>query len=142
MKINATQNTRASGPTRRKGADKSSVFSPAGGKAQGTGANTASASLTGASAISSVDALIALQESDDFRQARKKATARADDLLDILSALRLGLLEGRLSPGDLGRLQNTLRSARPDTGDIKLEALLNDVETRAQVEIAKLQSRH
>ena len=140
MRINSTKRTQASG--KAKASSKSSTgrgFALPGGDAQKTGATAAAIQ---ASPVSSVEALIALQESDDFRQARKKATARADDLLDALSDLRLGLLEGGIPLRSLQRLSSTLAQTRANTGDSRLETILNEIEIRAEVEKAKLDSAH
>jgi hypothetical protein len=140
MRINSTSRTQASGKAKAGGkSGNGSGFALPGGDAQKTGA-TAAAMRT--SPVSSVEALIALQESDDFRQARKKATARADDLLDALSDLRLGLLEGGIPLRTLHRLSASLASTRANTGDSRLESILNEIEVRAEVEKAKLDSAH
>ena len=140
MRINSTNRTQASG--KAKAGAKSgngSGFALPSGETQKTEAPT---SAMRASPVSSVEALIALQESDDFRQARKKATARADNLLDALSDLRLGLLEGGIPLRTLQRLSASLASSRANTGDSRLESILNDIEIRAEVEKAKLDSAY
>ena len=138
MRINATAKARASGPVRSKRSGQAeSPFVPAqqtAGKAANAGA------LSGASPLVSVESLIALQEGDDFRRARKAARQRADELLDILDAMRLGLLEGGISRTLVQRLSGTLARARAGSGDMRLEAVLNEVEVRAAVEMAKLES--
>ncbi|PHS21952.1 MAG: flagellar biosynthesis protein FlgI [Robiginitomaculum sp.] len=140
MRINATSRPQASGKAKVGGkVGNGSGFSLPGGDAQKTGAPAAAMR---ASPVSSVEALIALQESDDFRQARKKATARADDLLDALSDLRLGLLEGGIPLRTLHRLSARLASTRANTGDSRLESILNEIEVRAEVEKAKLDFTH
>ncbi|WP_203294170.1 flagellar assembly protein FliX [Maricaulis parjimensis] len=106
-----------------------------------TGAQTtASAPMGGASAASSVqsvDAILALQGVEDFTQAKKKATERAMDLLDVLDELKIGLLEGGLPRAKLVALMDLLQTRRDQTHDAKLEAALDEVETRAAVELAK-----
>ena len=93
--------------------------------------------MSGASAVQSVDALLALQGLGDFSEARKKATERAFTLLDVLDDLKLALLEGGIPRQKLTALMDILRSRRDQTHDPKLEAALDEVEVRAAVELAK-----
>lgn len=138
MRINATERTRAAGSSKAKNKSGSGMFTL---QTDSTGENAAPKAAVAAHYISSVDSLIALQGSDDYRGARKAATERADALLDILSDVRLRLLEGALPLHDLQRLKATLQRARANTGDGQLESILNEIELRAQVEMAKLDSQ-
>jgi hypothetical protein len=97
----------------------------------------AAVSTTAASSIQSVDAILALQSVGDFKEARQRATSRAVSLLDVLDELKIALLEGGVSKGKLVALMNLLQTQRDDTNDAALEAVLNEVETRAAVELAK-----
>ena len=89
------------------------------------------------SGVNSVDAILALQSVGDFTEARKQATGRAMDLLDVLDQLKLALLEGGLPKAKLVTLMNLLQTRRDDTNDAGLEAALDEVEIRAAVELAK-----
>ena len=94
----------------------------------------ATAPMTG---VNSVDAILALQSVGDFTEARKQATGRAMDLLDVLDQLKLALLEGGLPKSKLVTLMKLLQTRRDDTNDAGLEAALDEVEIRAAVELAK-----
>ena len=80
---------------------------------------------------------LALQGAGDFREAKKQATERAFSLLDVLDDLKLALLDGALPRPTLVRLMETLKSRRDTTDDPRLEAMLDEVEVRAAVELAK-----
>ncbi|MEQ8405636.1 MAG: flagellar assembly protein FliX [Oceanicaulis sp.] len=136
MKVNGPRNlSGASGPRKAGKAAPASGFNPGGGApAQGP---AASGGLSGAGAIGSVDALLALQGAGDFREAKKQATERAFSLLDVLDDLKLALLDGALPRPTLVRLMETLKSRRDATDDPRLEAMLDEVEVRAAVELAK-----
>lgn len=110
-------------------------FKPDG--AAGSGTTRAAGSASAASSVQSVDAILALQGVEDSTQARKQATERAFDLLDVLDELKLALLEGGLPRAKLMALMNLLQSRRDQTDDAQLEAALDEVETRAAVELAK-----
>jgi hypothetical protein len=91
-------------------------------------------------AVMGVDALITLQDIGGPLERRRRAVGRGGRLLDVLDRLKVSLLSGELSTADLERLQRTLREQRPVTDDPRLEALLDEIETRAAVELAKLQA--
>ncbi len=137
MRVNTTEQTRVTGKAKAKSKQAGGTFVPHSGDA---GQSTAIVATTQTNPIASLDALIALQGGEDFHQARKTATARADELLDVLSDMRLGLLEGGIPLRTLQRLSTTLERTRANTGDTHLEAILNEVEIRAEVEKAKLDS--
>lgn len=136
MKVNAPRSTQPLSPVRRK---------PGTGSAQGFAPETAPSSsgpgaasgVSAAGAINSIDALMALQGADDFQGARKRATDRAFSLLDVLDDLKLALLEGALPRDTLVRLMETVKTQRDNTSDPRLEAVLDEVEIRAAVELAK-----
>ncbi|MDG1416653.1 MAG: flagellar assembly protein FliX [Maricaulis sp.] len=120
-------------------AKRKSSASRAGGSFTLESAETASAatSTASASAVQSVDAILALQSVGDFTEAKKRATSRAHNLLDVLDELKLALLEGGLPRNKLVALMNLLQDRRDDTNDASLEAVLDEVEIRAAVELAK-----
>lgn len=89
------------------------------------------------SSVQSVDAILALQGVEDFTHARKQATDRAFDVLDMLDELKIALLEGGLPRAKLVALMDLLQTRRDATNDARLEAALDEVETRAAVELAK-----
>ena len=64
---------------------------------------------------------------------------RAGRLLDVLDGVKLGLLSGEVSAGDLDSLQRAIRDQRDATDDSQLEGVLDEIETRAAVELAKLE---
>lgn len=88
-----------------------------------------------------LDALLALQSVDMTVERRKKATQRGRNILDLLDAVKLGVLDGTLVPAALEGLSSAVGSARETTDDPALEGILDEIELRAQVELAKLQRR-
>jgi hypothetical protein len=85
--------------------------------------------------------LLALQEVDDSLNGRAKARQRAADILDELDGLRDALLAGTLSRDTIVRLAQLVRSQRPEVSDQRLKDVLDEIELRAEVELAKLDSR-
>lgn len=87
--------------------------------------------------VGSVEALLALQGDHDEPAARQRATERAFSLLDVLDDLKIALLEGGVPRAKLVRLMDLLKARRETVSDPRLEAILDEVETRAAVELAK-----
>jgi hypothetical protein len=127
MKINAPNSTTGVSSSKRKAASRSSGDNFSLGQSAEA---TAAMSTTSAASVQSVDAILALQSVGDFTEARKQATSRAHSLLDVLDELKLALLDGGLP-------KPKLESGRDETHDAGLEAALDEVETRAAVELAK-----
>ncbi|HTY65399.1 MAG TPA: flagellar assembly protein FliX [Alphaproteobacteria bacterium] len=95
--------------------------------------------VSAGNAIGSVDALLAAQSVEGAtEEERRQARARGDDILDRLDELRHGLLTGTLTRGQVVALANLVRSRRSSIMDPKLRELLDEIELRAEVEIAKL----
>jgi len=134
--------TGASGPTGPQGgrATRSAGgFSlPAtGGAAPAAAASAASA----ASGVADVSALMALQGVETATERRRRAIRRGGGLLDRLEELKLALLDGGAGEGALERLSRTLREERPEDADPGLTELLNQIDLRAAVELAKADLR-
>lgn len=104
--------------------------------ASGPARVTASAGVAG---VSSLEALIALQEVGTPLERRRKAAARGGRMLDALESLKVGLLEGVLPQPAIESLAREAREQRGLTDDPGLDAILAEIETRASVELAKLE---
>lgn len=87
-------------------------------------------------AASSIDALLALQAVDDPLLGRKKAIRRGTALLDTLEQIKADLLIGRVSEGRLNQLMALIGQAR-ERNLPGLDGVLDDIELRARVELAK-----
>lgn len=99
---------------------------------------TAAASqVRGPSPLAPVDALIAIQEVDDATEGRKRALRQGRDMLDLLDGVRHGLLTGGISRGKLDSLMQAVQSERVAADDPRLAQILDEIELRAAVEIAK-----
>lgn len=88
--------------------------------------------------LATVDTLIALQEVPDSVTARAKAARRGRDMLDLLDDVRDGLLAGGVSRAVLNRLVALVEVKREDFVDPGLAAVLDEIDLRARVELAKL----
>lgn len=100
------------------------------------------ASQAGAShSINRIDALLAVQAAEDPTQkaANKRMRHRADLILQSLERIRMQLLSGNLTIGDVIDIASIVSSHREKIMDPDLTALLDEVDLRAQVELAKMQ---
>jgi len=97
-----------------------------------------SAPVAGTSSPMAVNPLIAVQEAKDATSGEAKAKAQAEAMLDNLDELRLALLTGRMSRERLDSLVRLTRAKREPNLDSRLSAVLDEIELRAKVELAKL----
>jgi hypothetical protein len=95
------------------------------------------ARVAGASPVSSIDALLALQSVGTPLERRRRAVGRAGRILDLLDDVKVALLEGAMSPSALTTLVAAVHEQRDRTDDPGLEGVLDEIETRAAVELAK-----
>lgn len=93
-----------------------------------------------AGSVAAVDALLALQESETAGEGRSRGLKRAADMLDLLEDVRHGILLGAIPKPRLKALAALARSRREAEIDPKLAEILDDIELRAEVELAKLEA--
>lgn len=87
--------------------------------------------------MAGLDAILALQNVGDFREGRRRAVKRGKALLDMLEDIKADLLIGQISPGQLENLVGELDGLREKV-DPGLDAIIDDIELRVLVELAKL----
>ena len=92
---------------------------------------------TGISSTSAVSGIIGLQEVDDATHHASKGKRRANDILDRLEDLRIQLLTGTISRSQLTQLIHIINTQRHQVTDPRLKEVLDEVDLRAQVELAK-----
>lgn len=135
MKVTGVGNVSGAPPRRSAAKDGGAGFQVDAAPIQDAGGPTATAPLA------SLDALIALQSDAGGAAGHgdRPARDRAARLLDILDDLRDGLLVGAIPGHRLATLQSALASERASAADPGLQSLLDDIDLRAQVELAKLE---
>jgi hypothetical protein len=101
------------------------------------GGNSAVGGPVGLSGVSTILALQGAPDSTE-RRARQRAIQRGDAMLDDLEQIRLGLLLGSIPRARLEQLAQLVRARREQVDDPKLMAILDEIELRAAVELAKL----
>lgn len=89
--------------------------------------------------VAPVNALIGLQEVPDATDGRSKGLKRANEMLDMLEEVRKGLLLGAIPVSRLRLLADMARGKKNQPQfDPRLKEILEDIELRAEVELAKL----
>jgi hypothetical protein len=90
--------------------------------------------------VSSLSVVLAVQESPDAAKgkAKQRARDRGIKILDFLEEIRVGLLMGAIPKERLEQLGQMVRAKREQIDDPKLTAILDEIELRAAVELAKL----
>ncbi len=94
--------------------------------------------VSGGAAVGPVDALLTLQEVSEDPGGRYRGRRRGEALLDQLDELRLGLLVGSLPLATVERLAAVAEAKRGQVDDPHLARVLDEIEIRAAVELAKL----
>lgn len=92
------------------------------------------------SAVGGVDSIHTVQEVSDATddQSRRRARQYGDGILETLESIRRDLLSGGISKEKLAELAHTVRAERGASEDPRLNEIIDEIELRAKVEIAKL----
>lgn len=88
--------------------------------------------------VATVDNLFVLQEIAEDLGGRRRAVQRGNTLLDRLDDIRIGLLTGSIPRSQLETLRHLARENVAANDDPKLAAILDEIELRVAVELAKL----
>lgn len=94
---------------------------------------------TAATPLAALTSLLTVQEAPDPADPRKHAIKHGDTLLDELRELQIGLTQGWVAEDTLRGLARMLDRPRPAIDDPELNRVLDDIELRAAVELAKLE---
>lgn len=107
--------------------------------AMGVGGVDAAEGVGSVAAVSSVGALLGAQEVSEQEIRKKKSIKRAGLTIGALENLRDALLIGTLPISTLTRLESIIAEERLNNDDPVLQGILDEIELRAAVELAKLE---
>jgi hypothetical protein len=98
------------------------------------------AGTSGVMGVSALSALLGAQEVDDDgeKSSRRQLAQRGTDILDKLEEIRRDILAGAVPRERLENLAQSLRQRRAHVTDPRLIEIIDEIELRAAVEIAKL----
>lgn len=124
-------NTKKTGKTSQSGGNFSDLMA---------GGATAADSASPTQSIVNVDSLLALQGAEDpaARAGRKRMKQRADTILGELEKVRIAMLTGGLTVGHMVDIADVIASHREKINDPGLTVIMDEVDLRAQVELAKM----
>jgi len=97
------------------------------------------ATVSAAPMLSGIEGLYALQDVEPALN-DDRAAARGDEILDRLQELQRGLLLGRIGRDQISQLAQLSSAGAAEAANPKLRAVLMDIDLRAKVELAKLES--
>ena len=97
------------------------------------------AGVTAPRPLAALGTVLAAQAAQDGAGERRRALTRGRTLLDELDLIRIALLDGALPAATIRRLSGLLQADRCSVHDAGLNAVLDEIELRAAVELAKRQ---
>ena len=95
--------------------------------------------VAGPGPIAALDSILMLQGMVDSTQGKSKGLAHGEQLLDLLDSVRDGLLAGGIPRATLNKPAHAVTRRHEAFADPKLQDVLDQIELRAHVELAKLE---
>ncbi len=95
--------------------------------------------VSGPGPIAAVETILTLQGFVGVGDGQSKGFAHGQNLLDMLDQLRDGLLAGTIPRATLSRLATAVSRRQEGFVDPKLQNVLDEIDLRARVELAKLE---
>ncbi len=135
-KVGYTKPTTAAKAVRRTGSADGAAFASALSAAEGV---QGAAPAAGIAAVSGVSGLFGINEVDEREHKRRRAVKKGRFTLEALDNLRNSLLMGSVPISILRNLEKLVAEERDFTTDPLLNSILDDIELRAAVEMAKLE---
>jgi hypothetical protein len=145
MKISNTPPVRPSSSTTRKkdagslSSTSSTDFLDILGGTESAGSTASAPPISDIQPLNTVGALLSLQEMPEDEVRNRRAFSEGKSAIETLEQLRDSLLAGSISPNMLRTLQRHVETHKGLNADPKLAEILNDIELRTAVELAKLE---
>ena len=91
-------------------------------------------------AVTGINSILTVQEIIDHpeREERRQLAEWGNDILDALDDIRHGFLIGAIPKERLETLAQRLRVRKASVSDPRLIDIINEIELRAEIELAKL----
>lgn len=126
-------------PVKKAGSVSAPGFADALSAAEGVG-NVEGVEATGSiAAVGAMGGLLGANEVDEREARKRKAVKHGRLTLEALSQLRDAMLIGVLPYSTITKLERLVAAEREHTDDPVLMAILDEIEVRAAVELAKLE---
>lgn len=141
MKVTAERIQKTTVPRRASGAGAASHGAAFAGMVEADHSASQGREAAGVRAASAIDSLLSAQEVPDSTVGQRRAVERGRDLLDQLDTLRVALIAGAIPKQRLEQLVASLAAKHTSMADPGLAAVLDEIELRARVELAKYNTR-
>lgn len=138
-KVGYTRPVGTARPVKKAGSVAASGFADALAAAEGVGAADGVEAATSVGAVGALGGLLGAQEVDEREARRRRQAKRGKLTLDVLANLRDALLVGTLPYNVIRQLEQLVAHERSESTDPELMSILNEIEVRAAVELAKLE---
>jgi hypothetical protein len=138
-KVGYTRPVSTTRATRKAGSVGAAGFAEALARAEGISGVDGVDAPSALGAVHAMGSLLGAQEVDEREARRQKATKRGRLALDTLEKLRDALLIGALPVATIRQLEQFVVQERGEATDPALMAILDEIEVRAAVELAKLE---
>ena len=104
------------------------------------GESAATSSVESPTNVAGVNSIFSVQNTNgvDDREQKRRMIQQGENILDRLEEIRDGILTGSISKQRLIDLAQMVRNRRERGGDPRLTTILDEIELRAEVELAKL----
>lgn len=136
MRISNTPPVKPTDKTKKKSSSSSASDVDFSGFLGGTDGTHGTQQAQGAQGINS---FLFMQEVSDEEVSRQKGLQQGKSAIQALEQLHRDLLLGRIPEATLRKLEDTVAKKRESFTDPRLSALLDEIELRAAVELAKLE---
>lgn len=105
-----------------------------------SGVSEQNQSIGGTPTISVANAIFSTQMvgSEEEKEIRKHLVKRSETLIDKLEEIRDGLLAGYISKDKMIEISRFVKERRLNTEDDRLKSIIEEIELRVEVELAKL----
>jgi len=106
------------------------------------GQATATSAVSSTAPLGSLDGLLVAQDFNPEAEALARQLTHGHNLLENMRTLQMNLIEGRISATTVQQLIQETRGAQGESNAPQLNAILADIELRAEVELAKLEKAY
>ncbi len=138
MKIKSTDSVSSTSSTRKTGKTKSAGGATFASHLQET---EEAQGVTSTSAVSNIDSLLSLQSMGSSTDRNSRARQHGEDVLNSLEGILHDLLMGGVPVSRLRNLADLMQRQREYSGvSPKMAEIIDEIETRALVELAKFES--
>lgn len=134
-----TSTERSSASKKKSGVSKTGLFGELLSGAEAASEVSTPAPIAESSPVAALNPMLSFQEVSDDEVVIRQSIKKGRLALDALDDLRHAMLMGTVPVHQLAQLEKMVQDERQHSSDPRLNALLDEIELRAAVELAKLE---